>query len=148
MELQENPSVLHQIGGVETGKENGCDDSEGFVHFIHEKKFIQGKSLFVEDRHIEKAKGSRAAQIRYCSKSGEIGCQTGIEQKWNVTKTREGIASWSRILENARTMDMQTFTNTHLKEWITRLQVIERVTVKAQGKRATKWNGELRNKNI
>jgi hypothetical protein len=87
--------VLHRIVRAETGKENECDHSEGVVHFIPEKKFIQVQSRFGEDHYIEKAKGNRAAQIRYCSKNGEIWCQTVIEQKGNAKKT----ARRHRLLE-------------------------------------------------
>jgi ribulose bisphosphate carboxylase small subunit len=95
---------------------------------------------------MEKAKGSQAAQIRYCLKEGDIRYQTGIEEKEKRKETREGTAFWSRTLDNAKTMNMQTFKNAHLNEWIPTRQVIERVMMEVQGTRAKRWNGnqELR----
>lgn len=81
------------IVGKEVG-ENGTPHLQGYIEFKHQTAFSTIKK-FLPRAHIEKAKGSRADNYKYCSKGKDFVCN--FEPDGNKITLRDRIKS--RLLE-------------------------------------------------
>jgi hypothetical protein len=147
--LQENPTVTRLIVGAEQGTATGYQHFQGFVEFLHEKSFRQVKNLLVNEAHLEKAKGSIKANFDYCTKEEDVRYCKGMDDQREDKQTKEKKDEnyWREVLKDAEELDAAAFKDKRPKEWLLRRTQIERIMIECQGRRATKWNGELRQKN-
>lgn len=74
--------VKYAIVGREVG-EGGTPHLQGYINWNQSKKFARVKALLGGRCHIERARGTDEENQVYCSKGGDVACETG-------TPTRPG----------------------------------------------------------
>lgn len=93
--------VSYLIYGEETG-DSGTPHLQGYVRWKHPKTFMAAKKVLGDRFHLEVAKGSAAANIKYCSKDGvvtEKGSRPEQGKRNDLIKLKDDIKAGKSVME-------------------------------------------------
>jgi len=93
--------VSYLIYGEETG-ESGTPHLQGYVRWKHPKTFMAAKKILGDRFHLEVAKGSAKANIKYCSKDGvvtEKGARPAQGKRNDLVKLKDDIKAGMSVLD-------------------------------------------------
>ena len=80
-DLFSDPVLAFWIAGREIAPNTGTVHIQGYIETLYPVRFSRIQSLF-PGAHIEKARGNRSSNIKYCSKDGDYRVKEGFENSY------------------------------------------------------------------
>jgi hypothetical protein len=123
--LMNNDQVTKMITGFEIG-EGGLRHYQGYIEFEHAHRRNQVLHLLGRGVHVEPARGSREANLHYCSKGGDIRFMKG---RIDRVPQEQRKMNWAEMVKDARVMMPAEFEAKWPRIWFLHRHYVEKLMV-------------------